>query len=162
MKHEIKQQFDAYGADLGDLMGLSERSATVTTKSKKKQKKTSGGLLRKMSMKLSQGLGDFLNKANSISNESAGKGDSSKGSKKKSLKKTASVVDDAMNSSMLTRGDSSMKNKRSSNATIKKGDSIAMEEDQPVQIEWTTDVARPHEDASFDTEFLEMSIEKKR
>ena len=83
-----------------------------------------------MSMKISQGLGDLL-KANSIGGESVGRGDSSKGSKKK-LKKNASVLEDPLNSSMLTKGDSSMKNKRSSNATIKKGDSIAVEEDQPV------------------------------
>lgn len=131
VKHEVKQQFDAYGADLGDLMGLSERSATITTKSKKKQKKSSGGLLRKMSMKISQGLGDVLLKANSLGVDSAGRGDSSKGSKKK-LKKNASVMEDPLNSSMLTKGDSSMKNKRSSNATIKKGDSIVADEEQPV------------------------------
>lgn len=85
-----------------------------------------------MSMKISQGLGDVLLKANSIGGESVGKGDSSKGSKKK-LKKTASVLEDPLNSSMLTRGDSSMKNKRSSNATInKKADSFVVNEDQPV------------------------------
>ena len=85
-----------------------------------------------MSMKISHGVSEVLLKANSIGGESAGRGDSSKGSKKK-LKKTASVLgDDPLNSSMLTKGDSSMKNKRSSNATIKKGDSIVADEDQPV------------------------------
>ena len=118
--------------------------------------------MRKLSMKIANGVGDFL-KGSSISDISAGGDSSGKGSrKKKSIKKSASIMDASFVDSEKRDG-SAVKGKRSSLAdkSQKKADSVP-DEEAPQEITWNTDVNRPHEDAAFDTEFLEMSIEKKR
>lgn len=73
VKHEVKPEFDLYGADMAEVMGLnmSARSISMSAKSSARMSKRVSnlnkdkkGLLRKMSMKLSEPEG-IMKKAES-------------------------------------------------------------------------------------------------
>ena len=133
VKHEVKQQFDAYGADLGDVMGLSERSNSSMSKSGKKKSSKVKGLLRKMSMKIA-GVGSFLKSQSQDMTSDQG---SEKGSSKSKpvMKKQASfagglgaTLDKAMKEMVLTKKRQSM-----GSASVQKEQTIS-DEDKAEQI----------------------------
>ena len=72
VKHEVKPEFDLYGADMAEVMGLnmSARSITMSAKSSARMSKRVSNLnkersmMRKMSMKLSEPEG-IMKKAES-------------------------------------------------------------------------------------------------
>lgn len=79
IKHEVKHSFEAYGADLGDVMGQSHRSISRESSMSRKKKafpnvaSSKRTLMRKMTLKMSMKESKTVDFDETGSNASVGK-----------------------------------------------------------------------------------------